>query len=147
MQILQKHSETCMGNDLASRKAAWLGIARRSAACYDIRDENISSPLTYGNWKKVACPPDSDCIFVERDGLWSTNARATCNVMKLCTVCVIVGSPVFTLTGLCTNSKADWNYYLMVDSSNQIKHYEGYITTNIVRRSKAWEFVAKKGQG
>jgi len=147
MQFLQKHSKICMGDDLASRKLAWLGIARNSTACYNIDDRNVLSPIKYGNWKRSVCPPGTACVFLEKDGRWSTSSKGKCAALKLCTVCSITGNPVFTMTGLCMNGKADWNYYLTIDESNKIEHYEGYRSTNIVKANNTWTFTTKQDKG
>ena len=41
------------------------------------------------------------------------------------------------------NSPIDWNYYLSTDELYQIKHYEGYRSTNIVKTKSIWRFMQK----
>ena len=73
---------------------------------------------------------ESECACLRYDGSWQ-EAQSSCRELSLCSVCEIKGTPVFTIKGLCYKSDYDWNYYLITDSADRIKFYEGYKRSQI----------------
>lgn len=153
MRLLHKHKDACMENNPANPsntgKAAWLGLTRQNYIWYSLNADGDQSILNFTNWWKNVFTnyKDTDCSFANTNGEWNYEAHASCVNLQLCTICKIVGTPVFTINGFCQNSLFDFNYYLVTDEKNTIKYYEGYKASNIIKTDNSWVFSSKRDGG
>ena len=150
IDILKQHEEICMEenptNPANTGKAAWLGLVKENSTWYTLNAESQKSVLNFTNWGNQ--PPifgDTDCSYASESGKWKFQPSESCVNLELCTVCQIIGQPVFTINGLCSQNVFDFNYYLAIDEKHAISHYEGYSVSNIIKINNSWKFVSKRG--
>ena len=103
--------------------------------------------LTYVIWKGIAGYGNSKCAILLASGKWDFGSDMECNhvVHKLCPICSIEGTPVFTLKGLDYTSWIDWNYYMHLGPTHEIEFYDGYKKTEIVLDDERWKVIPKNG--
>lgn len=156
IQIVAKHKNNCVENgNPEGEKAVWIGVRGINNVWYETNSNgSLGNSINYTKWSKVQPYPTSDnctncinCSYLQNDGFWKKGFHAICNFDALCTVCSITNTPVFTVKGACYNSDIDWNYYLNLDSMNQVKFFDGFKDTNLIpsKDRKTWEFFAKVG--
>lgn len=149
--LVQNYSEYCVNkNNTSSRNwglLTWIGIKRIGAQWYNVKENNTLEPLKYAaEW---AVDPINqgervvECSYMQSDGMWSypTSSNELCKELKICTVCSIIGTPIFTLKGTCMNTAINWNYYLKVNDGNQITHYDGYKRISIMYTDNQWRIT------
>ena len=149
MSILNKHTDICQEenptNVANTDKGTWLGLSKKDSIWYKVNNEGLLQTLNFSNWdtkpQRLAKP---DCTYTLRDGRWSFANPETCVELSLCTICSIIGIPVFTVNGFCKANVYDFNYYLVTDEKNAVHHYEGYKIANIILEKNRWAFVTKK---
>ena len=103
--------------------------------------------IKHTNWDPNKCtskdcgPKNLGCPFMQTNGYWAFGmSMGTCSTLELCTVCSFEETPVFTLKGLCTqDSQLDWNYFLMINSTNQIAGYDGYKSSRLKLDGGIWK--------
>ena len=143
LDVVSKHKETCTKNSTSKHEnAVWLGARKVDHKWYYLSTTKIhGNVLNYTNIASVKSGSYSDCAYLRNDGVW-LEATSGCYEISLCTVCEIIGIPVFTIKGICPESDYDWNYYLSMDNLNRIKHYEGYKMSTILfdYSTQAWIF-------
>lgn len=138
MDILSKHHNECENKPETSGlwnlgKLIWLGIVRLDSKWvrmnYDT--ELRYAPLgSYTNWvdeHNVAYKWKEGCAYVTSEGKWGFKEATICGELRMCAVCLIKGTPIFTLKGLCVKgTPLEWNYYPLVSGDNKIYAFEGY---------------------
>ena len=145
VDLVSKHPRCTNMNATAYRNMgtfAWLGVKRIEGVWYDVRHDDIINPINYSLWNKnpFMGRTNIDCSYINSDGEWAYQFgnSGVCK-MAICTVCVIVNSPAFTLKGECGGSPITYNYYLNTDDKKQITYYDGYKGTNdIIARDNFW---------
>ena len=133
LNILYKHRERCKGNIIfdgeKSKVAVWLGLQKRNSIWYNIARNHSLMFGHHTKWSKrtkYRAIKDA-CAYMNEDGSWGSIYKSLCEDTKLCTICSITNTPVFTLKGMCEKgTDLEWNYYLFVNTSHQLSHYEGY---------------------
>ena len=66
---------------------------------------------------------------------------------KLCTVCQIFGTPIFSLKGVCTMLPFDWNYYLVVnEATSELEYFDGYKKGKLIPHKNSWIFESRYGE-
>lgn len=150
MEIINNHKKSCLNrtnlNPIQMGRAVWLGLKHTNKRWYNVNYNGTISTLKYNtSWDKLrvregrADYPNGGCAFVQGDGSWGFRDTATCTKLKLCTICSFDATPVFTLKGLCHKDFAfDYNYYMAINSSHQITHYDGHQTSNLTRHGSKW---------
>lgn len=128
--VVNKHYRNCIDPKMTEKrnwgKLTWLGLVRRNAEWFDLAGNGtIKSPINYSNWRTNHFADNVDCAYLQSDFTWYYN-NGICTNQLLCTVCEIEDTPVFTMKGLCNSSNVDWNYYMKIDSKNEINIFEGY---------------------
>ena len=148
MDIVFKHMDTCIDKEkLTDGNAVWIGAKKVNHKWYEVGATNtIGRLLNYTNLLKSTTNPYSECGILRNDGAWVEGYFA-CTQVSLCTVCYIINEPVFTLKGICYIGEADYNYYISVDTKNEIQLYEGYKKTNIIfnKDNQNWNIFTKPG--
>ena len=130
VDVVNKHYRNCIDPKMTEKrnwgKLTWLGLVRRNAEWFDLAGNGtIKSPINYSNWRTNHFADNVDCAYLQSDFTWYYN-NGICTNQLLCTVCEIEDTPVFTMKGLCNSSNVDWNYYMKIDSKNEINIFEGY---------------------
>ena len=132
--ILTKHKNACIDdkNFKSSEKvkAIWLGAMKSGDNWYEISNTNSRNPpIVYSNWygtHNLTSNADSPCPFMYFDGSWGYGREKICKSMSLCVLCSFAQTPLLTLKGQPDISLSnEWNYYLVVNSSNQVDFFEG----------------------
>ena len=150
IDLLRKHETTCMEqqptNPANSGIILWLGLVKKDSVWFNLNANGKMEAFNYTNWGNK---PDSliatNCTYIRNDGKWEFQSWASCLNLQLCTICRIIGNPVFTVNGVCNWNEFDFNYYLSTNENNEIDYYEGYKVSNIVKINNSWEFVSKRG--
>ena len=146
MDIIEKRSATCIQSPSLTSvdKSVWLGAVKQAYQWYVLNDDKIVGKLNYSNWtpSKSEYPTDAKCAFIEKDGKWNFafDDIKWFQVFKLCTIRSVVGTPVFTAKGFCDNTLFGWNYYMIVDDRHQIRYFDGYKQSKILRDNGSWYF-------
>ena len=144
IEIVKKHQKSCIDTKGTEKrnwgKLIWLGIKRIDGVWYDVKGDEAIQPINYSNWIAEYFKDDMECASLKSDGTWFYAITGTCPGHTLCTICTIENTPVFTIKGLCDMSNHDYNFYMNIDSKNEITHYEGYKNNNISRseEDKTW---------
>ena len=121
-------------------------MAKENSIWYSLNARGKKIPLNYTNWgNQPTIFGDTDCSYAGNNGKWKYQPTESCVNLELCTVCQIIGQPVFTINGLCSQNVFDFNYYLAIDEKYAISFYEGYSVSNIVKENNYWQFVSKRG--
>ena len=148
LDIVSKHKKECIEvTESTYKKTVWLGARKINDKWYS---ENGTleqrKPLNYTKIEHSRALSYSNCSYLRSDGVWMEGVK-TCTKFSLCTICEIEESPVFTMKGICIKSDYDWNYYLSVDDTNQIKVYEGYKKSSIIFNStdQKWKMIDPAG--
>ena len=139
INMMKNHAAKCFPKNRAFinvGKVIWLGLEIYNNTWFR-KVDGKRSPLNYTNWDTQDW--DDGCAFVTSDGYWD-HAGAECDDMQLCLICSIPKSTVFTLKGICKKGSIfQWNYYLYINSTNQINSYEGYKRSqNIFNKNGVW---------
>ena len=155
--IVEKNKDACVehGNS-TTQNLVWLGAQKVHKIWYKSLDDdhkkvNISSKqiLNFTNFLHSASSKNSECAILRKDGVWlEGNYNLCAQLLSLCTICRVHRQPVFTLKGICYTSIIDWNYYPIIDSTHQIKLYEGYKKkTKIIldQEIQKWRIVTTPG--
>lgn len=118
-------------------------MKRFNSVWYDVTGDNIIRPINYSRWLTHNYLDNTECAWLQSDGMWYYSVR--CTNIKLCTICSVENTPVFSLKGVCVESGISYNYYMNIDSKNEIYNYEGYKNNNISNgQGKMW---SAKGSG
>ena len=130
LDIVAKHKKKCLENPNSEfENAVWLGARKINHQWYYLSSTASQGQLiNYTRLVYKQAVSTSYCAYLRNDGGW-LEGSAICEYLSLCAVCEVIGTPVFTLKGLCNNY--DWNYYFSLDKTSQIKFYEGYKKTSI----------------
>ena len=153
MSILHKHKDICMEtiptNIANTGKGTWLGLSKAHSIWYRLDNEGMKQNINFSNWdnKQADTLIPTDCTYSKKDGKWSFSYPEACFNLELCTICSIIGNPVFTVNGICGSTVFDYNYYLITDENHTVHYYEGYKSTNIIHSNNKWTFVTKNGNG
>ena len=152
MNLMNDHRDTCIEenptNPANTGKAVWIGLVRENFIWYSLNAEGNKSQPTFtnlGNKANSNYYSNIDCSYAVDGGKWDFTTEASCVNLELCTICKVIGNPVFTVNGFCYQNVFDFNYYFATDEKNAISYYEGYKSTNIVKLNNSWNFVSKHG--
>ena len=136
------NKKPCVQNNA---KILWIGIKKNNQIWYEHgRNNTLGRQIIYTNWSTTTTSPHIDCAEMNNDGSWEEGGSSTCKWdSTLCTICTFNTTPVFTLKGLCFESKINWNYYMTLNKGHKVNYFEGYKRTNLVpvHRNQTWEFV------
>ena len=152
MRVLNKHKHVCMDeaptNVANTGLGSWLGLQQEDNVWYFPDENGIKRHPNFTNWGNTPDTITGDaCSFANKHGTWGLAHAETCLYFQLCTICQVIGNPVFTFNGFCSQSSFDYNYYLAIDDQNTIVYYEGYKITNLVKENDTWIFTLKSGKG
>ena len=146
--IIQMHNKPCLAssNNVQKGKAAWLGMVRKDRKWYFSNDKNQLEHINYTSWDPNKCTTDDcgmnnfGCPYLQTDGYWAFGlSHSTCTTLELCTICSFVDTPILTLKGKCSiDGQLNWNYYQVVNESNQISRYDGYKTSTLTEQNGIW---------
>ena len=132
IKLLLKHRNACMnqkeGSSITEGKSIWLGFERVGYEWVTMTDRIALTTLNFSKLIQSGVQMEMGCTFMYQDGTWGASFSQTlCNSMQLCYICEIRVTPIFTLKGLCAKGTPfDWNYYMHLNSSGQIEHFDGY---------------------
>ena len=155
--IVEKHNDSCIvDNESKIENLIWLGAEKVDQIWYKSSSNgrllgNLSSKprLNFTNFLHSSSSSNSACAYMRKDGFWlEGNYNLCAQILSLCAICDIYRQPVFTQKGICYSSIIDWNYYQIIDSTNQIKLYEGYKKkTKIIldQEIQKWRIVTTPG--
>ena len=151
MKLLGRNKEACLEehptNPANGGKGAWLGMVKKDFVWHSLNPEGEEMIPIFTNWtNKIDWLVETDCAFSDEYGGGEFASPESCLEIELCTICEVIGNPFFTINGLCDKSVQDFNYYLVTkEETNTIDYYEGYRSTNIVKKGNAWAFISKRG--
>ena len=150
IDVLNIHKSSCLdfSNEIQDDKAVWLGMERKDKEWYVPEAESQHVPINYTNWNSTYCtreecgPSNLSCPYMLKDGLWAFGLHwGTCSATKLCTICSLSSTPMFTLKGVCgKNAHLDWNYYLATNQRHEVIGYNGFKTSNLTYENGIWTF-------
>ena len=147
MELVLQHNKECIGNkNSADENVMWIGAIKFQHKWYGLNtNPSKGEILNYTKIVQSSSEESSDCSYLRIDGAW---LNGDCLLISLCSVCEIVGNPVFTMKGLCFLADIDWNNYISIDHNNTLQFYEGYKTTNIVfnEGTQSWNILQKVGR-
>ena len=149
IEITKKHQASCIDTNGTEKrnwgKLVWLGLERVDSVWYDVKGSQRLHRIEYSRWLSTYFADNIDCAFLQSDGLWYYGSTGSCPNQNLCTICSIEDTPVFTMKGFCLSSNHDWNFYMNINSVNEISNYEGYKDNSIVRSAdnRTWGNQAK----
>jgi hypothetical protein len=132
LRIFSEHSSECSDDDLMHgeyQMAIWLGMMNFGLEWFKLNDElkmvhTKYSNWTGSNWEKFV---PGMCAYIKKDGFWAAEKPESCKFLRLCTICMLPKTPVFSLKGLCTKgSYFQWQYYPSINASNEIDKFEGF---------------------
>ena len=135
--ILLKHKENCLEKIESSSvfnygKSIWLGVVKRKEKWFKL-NYNVKQMYTkqnYTNWGKeykFAYKMEDGCAYMTPEGKWGFSDWNVCRQLRLCAICSVTQTPVFTLKGLCAKgSTLEWNYYPLLSKTHQIESLDGY---------------------
>lgn len=148
LDIVSKHEALCLGssNNIQEGKAVWLGMERWDRKWHISDGNNDRQQINYTNWDPNKCTDEVcggqnyGCPYIQKDSLWAFGlTEGSCSTLELCSVCSYTETPVFTLKGKCReDGQLNWNYYLVVNESNQISAYDGYKTSKLQESDGVW---------
>ena len=150
-EIMKNHKDSCTPPDRANSnlgKLIWLGLQSSSRNWYGTNGD-VLSHTNYSNWgssyKELNKPGwNGGCAFMTINGSWAY-AGDECFDITLCFVCSIPRSTVLTLKGTCKlGSVFQWNYYPVVNNTNQLSSFEGYKRgQQISQRDGVWSLTVQ----
>ena len=149
LDMVNQEKEICGENEHSNnRNLLWIGAEKWNDAWYK-EDSNTHTSQMRLNYTKVThtqSASTSHCSYIRNDGSWWVG-QSDCRVVSLCSVCEIVGVPVFTLKGTCSSSEIDWSYYLSIDDRHRLEMYAGYKKLDIVYDDDkdAWKIDKRPG--
>ena len=126
-KVLVKHSNACSNENKVTE--CWLGVEKPGSNWIKISNQLKIENISYTNWKddNHKAKFKGMCGRFEIDGKWKSETRESCDRFRLCTVCELLNTPVFSIKGICQKgSQFEWNYYPVINASYQIDSYEGY---------------------
>ena len=126
--------------------SAWLGLHQQKENWFEL-DNDEKSP-EYMNWEKSGTASgygDATCAYMKGNGVWRYGTKNKCNsvVLKLCPVCYVVGTPVFTLSSFQDKMWVDYNFYMVPNNSSEVDYYEGYKNAEIIKENRSWKIRPK----
>jgi hypothetical protein len=134
LDVVKKHSENCFetGPDEIGQmtSVAWLPFKRHNGVWYDTNENQLVS-INYSSWLTQNFADEAECSYLNSNGKWYFGYTANCNAQKLCAVCSVTNTPVFTFKGLCNQSSINYNYYLDINSKNEVLNFVGYKRTTL----------------
>ena len=135
--IAAKHTQNCIESTSSSsdiNRFIWIGM--ENFQWNPIHQNYISEKYeNYTNWGQSYLHSMNAhkgnllyCAYMINAGFWgSRSSVGECQSLRLCTICSISQTPVFTIKGLSQQeSKIHLNYYLVHNKSHQIDMYESY---------------------
>ena len=138
LNIILKYKDECLENK--NGLVAWLGLEKRKGSWYEINYETETRILTsnYSNWGAGNGGYEKACAFLQADGKWIVGKKS-CFSHQFCPVCQIIGTPIYTIKGLCSVTSANYNYYLELNERGEI-FYEAYKSTDksITNKNGTW---------
>ena len=150
--VLLKHRGVCLDEFTVTKDpemGIWLGAQKKDEKWVVPTEDKQMLPLNYSNWKGVRWTDSYDpiCATMNIDGKWAAQIRSDdgwmkCNRNQLCTICSYTKPPIFGLKGLCAQGSFQWFYHPIINGSNQIDTYEGYLSAQaIVNQGNEWEGI------
>ena len=154
MDIIGMHKEKCMDTDRTDSrnlgKSIWLGLKRTDSVWRDATDNMDIGYLKYSNWVGQSDREYMEFAYIQTDGKWkhSANKIGLSSSIELCTVCLIINTPVFTIKGNCAKTSVFYNYYLKINKQHQIEYYDSYKTSatseNILPLKNSWQATSER---
>ena len=164
VKVLKKHEnsclihESCMADRFYGRHineihkcyedepVSWLGIYQIEKDWFEV--DNKSKSVMYDNWDTSGTASgwgNAKCAYMKGNSEWRYGTDNKCEsvVLKLCPVCYIFGTPVFTMKSLEDKMWVDYNFYMVLDNSSQVEYYEGYKNAEIVKEKGSWKIRPK----
>ena len=151
MSILEQNKLRCQERtESRDEILSWLGAKMENKKWYQIEaDGQSGQELRYTRALSFSFDDSYECSYIQSDGSWLGGKYSSCirdMQEKFCAICKVPNTPVFTIKGICDQTKIDWNYYMKLDTkSNTITHYEGYKVTNLVFDQNRWKIIVKEG--
>ena len=140
-KVLSQHEEYCMNSAFEPWEGIWINLEFYQSSWYEFDDNIPMKEANHTNWKhnddNTINYIQNRCAYMERSGKWNVITEEKCTYIRLCTLCSISGTPVFSIKGD-VNEYFDFTYYLHVDDSKQVDFYEGYKISKIVRNGSEW---------
>ena len=158
LEILSKHSVSCMPKHGALlfnyEKYTWLGVVKLESKWFRMYydTERRYKSLNYTNWGreyKAEYSSKNGCSYIKINGTWGFDKSTVCDELRLCGICSIEQTPVFTLKGLCERgSTVEWNYYPMISENHQIQSFDGYKNRALLRNlnETVWQIETEEAK-
>ena len=134
--IAAKYTKNCIEAKSSSsniNRFVWIGIQNFQWSTVQQQNTNLNHE-NYTNWGQSYLNMMSaykgelvQCAYVTNAGFWGIGMYDECQSYRLCTICSISQTPVFTIKGLSQKEpKIHLNYYLIHNNFHQIDMYESY---------------------
>ena len=145
IEMLLNHKEGCKNTNIGT--SAWIGLKSNDSKWYETNNnDSLGRVARYTNFAKNDVYINGyRCAYLPIKGEWQ-GGKWECREEKLCAICSIENTPVFTLKGMCENISMDANYYIISNDNKSLNVYEGYRSTNLVKKEdNKWTVIAKHG--
>lgn len=142
LKVLAQHKKICLDEFTVTKDpdmGVWLGPEKYDDQWTHFSEESKLLYLNYSNWKDLKWKGTSKCAIMNKDGSWGAHDYTKCVTNQLCTICSFKKPPIFKLKGLCNQGSFQWFYYPVINETNQIDRYEGYLgSQEIAVKDDSW---------
>ena len=103
-----KESKTNNWDCYIDEPVTWIGLKQNGKIWFEIDKPSVNDEyaeeLNYTNWDPSGTASgwgDAECAYMKGNGDWRYGTVQKCNsvVLKLCPICYVYGTPVFTFKG------------------------------------------------
>ena len=151
LNILLEHRQLCLPEISSDIEVgAWVGLVTLESGWaryneqHELVQHNSYSNWTGSNWEHSV---QGMCVRMRKDGSWNAERKKNCKHLRLCTICSLTKTPIFSLKGLCEKgTQFQWHYYPNINSSYQIDRYDGYKRFQMISvQDNSWRGIINGG--
>ena len=164
IQLLSKHERSCLVQESCVSESrmnnwdcymdepvTWIGLKQKGTMWFELDKPQIGiniENLNYTNWDTSGTASgwgDAECAYMKGNGEWRYGTGQKCNsvVLKLCPICYVYGTPVFTFKGFDGVKWIDWNYYMVSNNLGEVEHFDGYKNAKMQKEKGMWKMYPK----
>ena len=142
MTVLLQQRKVCLDEFTVTKDpemGIWLGLGILNKKWHLATEDSGLIPMNYSNWndKKSGVEYSPLCAIMNNDGSWAAQTDSQkCDSNQLCTICSFTKPPIFGLRGICETGSFQWFYYPILNATNQIDRYEGYLSAQEISYQK-----------
>ena len=164
MKLLAKHESPCLVQESCKESktnnwdcyidepVTWIGLKQKGKIWFELDKPNMTDEYTeelnYTNWDSSGTASgwgDAECAYMKGNGDWRYGTGQKCNsvVLKLCPICYVYGTPVFTFKGFDRIKWIDWNFYMIINDLKEVEYFEGYKNARMNRTKQGLKLFPK----